>query len=107
MIISGGIIVNAKNRPLKEVIDRIATLGNLRYSYKNGVLYFESDTAYTKNYFVDYLFDGKLWSDVETNITSILKSNTIVRASNSLLRRFLLVSTRSPLILGYLMVMLR
>lgn len=30
--IDGSIIINAKNRPLKEVIDRIATLGQLRYS---------------------------------------------------------------------------
>lgn len=70
--ISGGIILNAKNRPLKEVIDRIATLGNLRYSYNNGVLRFESDTPYVKNYFVDYLTGGTLWTDVETNITAIL-----------------------------------
>ena len=70
--ISGGVIINAKNRPLKEVIDRIATQGNLRYSYKNGVLYFESDSAYTKNYFVDYLSEGNVWSDVETNIGALL-----------------------------------
>jgi general secretion pathway protein D len=72
--IDGAIIINAKNRPLKEVIDRIATLGELRYSYKDGVLHFESDTPYMKNYFVDYLVGGTLWTDVETNITAILKS---------------------------------
>ncbi len=33
--ITGGVIINAKNRPFKEIIDRIATQGNLRYSYKN------------------------------------------------------------------------
>lgn len=70
--ISGGIILNAKNRPLKEVIDRIATLGNLRYSYNNGVLRFENDNPYTKNYFVDYLTNGNVWTDVETNLTAIL-----------------------------------
>ena len=70
--ISGGIILNAKNRPLKEVIDRIATLGNLRYSYNNGVLRFENDNPYTKNYFVDYLADGNVWTDVEANLTAIL-----------------------------------
>ena len=82
--ISGGIIINAKNRPLKEVIDRIATLGNLRYSYKNGVLHFESDTPFIKNYFVDYLFDGKLWGDVETNITAILTTTTAPAPSSLL-----------------------
>lgn len=70
--ISGGVIINAKNRPLKEVIDRIATLGQLRYSYENGVLHFERDSPYIKNYFVDYLTEGTLWADVETNINAVL-----------------------------------
>lgn len=73
--ISGGIIVNAKNRPLKEVIDRIATLGNLRYSYKNNVLFFQQDTPYLKNYFVDYLVGSSVWSDVESNINALLNAN--------------------------------
>ncbi len=70
--ISGGIVINAKNRPLKEVIDRIAALGNLRYSFQNGVLHFERDTPYAKNYFVDFLSASQLWGDVETNISAIL-----------------------------------
>lgn len=74
--ISGGVIINATNRSLKEVIDRIATQGNLRYSYNNGVLYFERDTPYMINYFVDYLIDGDLWSDVETNVNTILTSSS-------------------------------
>ena len=55
--ITGGIILNAKNRPFKEVIDRIATLGKLRYSYENNVLHFKRDTPFMRNYFVDYLED--------------------------------------------------
>src|SRR3989338_3306557 len=74
--ISGGVIISAKNRPLKEVIDRIATLGNLRYSYKNRVLHFERDSPYMKNYFVDYITDGTLWSDVESNITAVLDAHS-------------------------------
>lgn len=70
--IDGGIILNATNRPFKEVIDRIATLGKLRYTYKNNVLHFKRDTPFIKNYFVDYLIDGQLWSDVETNISAVL-----------------------------------
>jgi len=70
--ITGGVIINAKNRPLKEVIDRICTIGALRYTYENGVLHFERDLPFMKNYFVDYLVDGELWSDVETNIDAIL-----------------------------------
>jgi general secretion pathway protein D len=72
--ISGGIILNAKNRPLKEVIDRIASLGQLRYSYKNDVLCFEKDSPYMKNYFVDFLSGSQLWGDVESNLTSTLSS---------------------------------
>lgn len=83
--ISGGVTINAKNRPLKEVLDRIATLGQLRYSYKNGVLYFERDTPYMKNYFVDYLVDGLLWPDVESNITSLLALGTTSSSSDSIL----------------------
>ncbi|NBV06241.1 MAG: hypothetical protein EBS06_03275 [Proteobacteria bacterium] len=74
--ISGGVVINAKNRPLKEVIDRIATLGNLRYSYQNGVLHFERDLPYSKNYFVDFLSGSQLWSDVESNISAILSDGS-------------------------------
>lgn len=80
--ISGGIILNAKNRPFKEVIDRIATLGNLRYSYENGVLHFERDTPYLKNYFVDYLIGGQLWTDVEANIASLLATSAPIAAAS-------------------------
>lgn len=83
--ISGGIILNAKNRPLGEVIDRIATLGKLRYSYDKGILHFERDTPYTVNYSVDYLSDGSnLWADVQSNINTILSnSSNTSSATNS------------------------
>jgi type II secretory pathway component GspD/PulD (secretin) len=70
--ISGGVVISANNRPLSEIIDRITALGNLRYSYINGILHFEPDYPYSKSYFVDFLVDGTLWSDVENNITAIL-----------------------------------
>lgn len=73
--ITGGVVISARNRPLDEIIDRIATLGNLRYSYKDGILRFERDTPYMKNYFVDYLIDGSnLWTEVQSNITEIVKN---------------------------------
>ena len=78
--ISGGVIINAKNRPLKEVIDRISNQAGLRYSYKNGILYFFRDSPYMKNYFVDYLSDGSVWGDVESNLTAIM---TAEQAQNS------------------------
>ena len=80
--ISGGVIINAKNRPLKEVIDRIATQGGLRYSYKNGILYFQRDMPFMKNYFVDYLTDGSVWGDVESNLSAILISEQSTQSSN-------------------------
>lgn len=84
--ISGGIVINATNRPLGEVIDRITTLGKLRYSYDKGILYFERDTPYTINYSVDYLSEGSnLWTDVQTNITALLSNsaNTASAITNS------------------------
>lgn len=74
--ISGGIIINANNRPLSEIVQRICELGNLRYQYKNGVLHFERDTPFLKNYFVDYLIEGNnLWTEVQTNLTVIMSGS--------------------------------
>ncbi|MSP33880.1 MAG: hypothetical protein EXR06_03130 [Rickettsiales bacterium] len=85
--ISGGIVINATNRHLGEVIDRIATLGKLRYSYDKGILHFERDTPYTINYSVDYLSEGSnLWTDVQANITALLSNsaNTTSAATNAI-----------------------
>lgn len=82
--ISGGISMNAKKRPLLEVLDRIALLGNLRYSYNNGVLFFERDNPYIKNYAVGYLRSAKSWGDTETNLKSILTSFDQQNQLNSL-----------------------
>lgn len=81
--ISGGIILNAKDRPLKEVIERIVVLGNLRYSYENGVLKFEKDAPYLKNYFVDFLSGSQLWSDVESNLNALLTAKTASSTASS------------------------
>jgi len=81
--ISGGVIINAKNRPLKEVIDRIANQGGLRYSYKNGILYFQRDMPYMKNYFVDYISDGTVWGDVESNLSAIMTSEQSKQSGGS------------------------
>lgn len=80
--ISGGVIINAKNRPFKEIIDRIASQGNLRYSYKNKVLYFEVDRPFMRNYFVDYLDTSPLWEDVQTNIENIFTSESTDQGSS-------------------------
>lgn len=72
--ITGAIIINAKNKSVKEVIDRIATLGNLRYTFKDGVIRFERDAPYIKNYYVDYLTGGTVWTDVESGLTAIISA---------------------------------
>ncbi len=69
---SGGVIINANNRPLKEIIDRICTQANLRYSYKNKVLFFEPDKSFLKNYYSDFLPDSPLWDEVKGNLDNIL-----------------------------------
>ncbi len=85
--INGGIVISAHKKPLGKIIQRICRLGGIRYEFKDGVLKFERDLPYTKNYFVDYLTEGSdLWKEVETNITQILaneKSSSSTRISAS------------------------
>ncbi len=70
--ITGGIILKVKDKPLKTVVERICALGNLRYSFQDGIIKFEQDKPYSKNYTVDFLIDGELWTAINTSITSIL-----------------------------------
>lgn len=53
--ITGSIIFSARNRPLDSVIDRIAEIAGLRYSFDDDVLHIEVDTPYHKTYKVNYL----------------------------------------------------
>ncbi len=53
--ISGGIIMTATDRPLIEVIDRVADLAELRYRFANNVLRVEIDDPYMEQYHVDVL----------------------------------------------------
>ena len=70
--IDGGVIVNAKNRPLTEILDRICDMGSLRYTLENNVLHVERDLPFAKNYLVDFLINGNLWGGVETNVVSLI-----------------------------------
>ncbi len=82
--ITGSIVLSAYKRPFGEVVQRIATLANLRYSYENGVLRFGRDSPYSKNYFVDYLDKGRnLWSEVQANVNSIIKNEKALVDSSS------------------------
>lgn len=72
--VSGKVIINAKNRPFKEILDRIATQAKLRYSYKNRVLYFEPNYPYIKNYYIDFLGNSKLWDELKDGIDNIFNA---------------------------------
>lgn len=81
--ISGGIILNVKNRPINEVIDRIADLGGLRYRYEKGILHFEKDAPYVKNYVIDYLPEtSDLWTDLESGVKSALSDDATIAPAN-------------------------
>ena len=53
--IEGGIILRVKDKPFKNVIERVVDLGGLRYSTKDGIMRIERDTAYKVDYPVDFL----------------------------------------------------
>lgn len=71
--ITGGIILKVTNKPLNVIIQRIAELGNLRYSYSNNIVRFERDTPYTVTYNVDFLIDNEVWSTIDASLNSIIK----------------------------------
>jgi MSHA biogenesis protein MshL len=52
---TAGINLRASNRPFNEVIERIATLGNLRYSVNGTSIRVEKDLPFVKNYSLDFL----------------------------------------------------
>ena len=71
--IEGGIIFTAHNKPFIDVIDRIANMANLRYSFKNGVLRVELDRPYHRTYRIDQiaaLRDSASSIDISTDVFS-------------------------------------
>ncbi len=70
--ITGGIILKVSNKPLDVIVNRIAELGNLRYTYTNNILRFERDTPYTKTYNVDFLIENEVWTTIETALGDII-----------------------------------
>lgn len=67
--ITGSIIFTAYNRPFDQVVDRIAEMAGLRYTFKNNILRVERDTPYLHTYRLDYL-------SMTRDYTSTIKSNT-------------------------------
>ncbi|MES2677818.1 MAG: hypothetical protein V4612_05860 [Pseudomonadota bacterium] len=81
--IEGGVIINAKNRPLLEILDRICDMGNLRYTLVNNRLHVERDLPFAKNYSLDFLIDGDLWASVENNILALINDKTNAKSESS------------------------
>ncbi len=67
-----GINLRATDRPFNEVIERIATLANLRYSTVGGSIRVERDVPYVKNYSMDFL------NLVRSSTTSYSLSTSII-----------------------------
>ncbi|HYD19379.1 MAG TPA: type II and III secretion system family protein, partial [Patescibacteria group bacterium] len=78
--IHGSLIFTAKDRPFDQVVDRIAEMAGLRYTFENGVLRVELDRPYLKNYDVDFL---NVERKGETSISTTSSSSTST-ASNKL-----------------------
>ena len=53
--IVGGMILHVKDKPLREVIEMIASNMNLRYELKNNILIVKPDIAYIEHYHLDFI----------------------------------------------------
>lgn len=70
--ITGSIIYSARNRPLDQVIDSIAEIAGLRYSFNDNKLRVELDTPYHEIYKMNYL------ALTRTNESSISNNISVV-----------------------------
>lgn len=69
--ISGGIILRVKERPFSEVIEKIASLANLRYSADGGILKIERDTPFVRHYrlnILDIIRDSSSSKNVSSSV---------------------------------------
>ncbi|SOE00030.1 pilus (MSHA type) biogenesis protein MshL [Caenispirillum bisanense] len=65
--IEGGVIITARDRPIKDVVERIADLAALRYEFADNRLRVELDEPYLESYRVDVLAQRR---QTETEIAS-------------------------------------
>jgi general secretion pathway protein D len=78
--ISGGVIIEARERPFLEVIGRICDQANLRYGFKDNVLKVEVDSMYYETYRLDILTAER---KVTTTIASSSNLSTMVQSGGS------------------------
>ncbi|MBM3602514.1 MAG: type II and III secretion system protein [Alphaproteobacteria bacterium] len=53
--VQGSLVMNVQNRPLRDVLDQIATRTNTRYQVSQGFLQLERDLPFTQDYHLDFL----------------------------------------------------
>ena len=53
--IDASIIITAKNKPLRDVLDSITQIANVRYHEVDGILIFEEDSPYVETYNVNFI----------------------------------------------------
>jgi len=70
--IRGSIIFTARNKPFDQVVDRIANISGLRYTFEDAFLRVEIDKPFNKTYKVDYL------SFIRSNQGSVTTSVSVV-----------------------------
>jgi general secretion pathway protein D len=75
--IRGSIIFSARNRPLDMVIERIAEIAGLRYSFEENMLRVQMDTPYHEIYKINYL------ALTRTNASSISNNVSVVSGEGS------------------------
>lgn len=71
-----GINLRATDRPFNEVIERIAKLGNLRYSVVGNAIRVERDTPFIKNYSLDFLNIIRSSTSTYSLSTNVLSAGT-------------------------------
>lgn len=82
--IRGSIIFTAKDRPFREVIERITEMAGLRYTFEQNVLRVELDRPYIKNYRVDYMnIARKSTTNIKSSISVASDSDSGESSSGS------------------------
>ena len=83
--IRGSLIFTVRDRPLDEVIDRIANMAGLRYKLEENLLRIELDRPYLHTYNVDFLnFTRKITSDTNLTVSVISESETKVGSGSAI-----------------------
>ncbi len=82
--IEGGIILTMRDRPMREVIERIAKLAGLRFEFRGRSLKIELDEPYYVNYRLDYLeLTRQASGNVETSTNQMSDAGVDGNASTS------------------------